>query len=149
MGGLFSERSGVINIALEGLMLVGSFAAAAVASQDRLSGRRSNGGSAARVLRSAAIYGLAVITLRADQIVAGTAINMLAAGITPFVCKLLYDSTGSTPALPIDARFQWSPMIWAWAAVFGDAWIDQATPLGFGCDLRESIQRHWMRREFG
>ena len=49
-----------------------------------------------------------MITLRADQIVAGTAINMLAAGITPFLCKLLYDSSGSSPALPIDARFQWS-----------------------------------------
>jgi simple sugar transport system permease protein len=71
-----------------------------------------------------------VITLRADQIVAGTAINMLAMGITPFLCKVLYDSSGSTPALPIESRFQWSPMLWAWVAVFAVHGLIQYSPFG-------------------
>jgi len=49
----------------------------------------------------AALYGFFVIRLRANQIVAGTAINMLALGLTPSLCKVLYDVTGSTPAIPI------------------------------------------------
>jgi len=52
----------------------------------------------------AAIYGVFVIRLRANQIVAGTAINMLALGLTPFFCKILFDVTGSTPAIPIADR---------------------------------------------
>ena len=116
MGGLFSERSGVINIALEGMMLVAFVRGAAVAAKtgSPVEGRLLGVGAGS----PRGIYGFGVITFRADQIVGGTAINMLAAGVTPFVCKVLYDSTSSTPALPIDSRFQWSPMFWAWAVVF-------------------------------
>jgi len=63
------------------------------------------------------VYGWCVIRLRADQIVAGTAINMLAAGIAPFVCKLLYGSTGNTPGIPIADRFTVAPVYLAWLAV--------------------------------
>ena len=129
MGGLFCERSGVINIALEGLMLVGSFAAAAVAAHTGSPIEGAIAGAGAGVLL-AAVYGFGVITLRADQIVGGTAINMLAMGITPFFCKLLYDSTGSTPSLPMDARFEWSPMLWAWVAVIGTHAVLKTTPFG-------------------
>jgi simple sugar transport system permease protein len=65
----------------------------------------------------AAVYALFVIRLRADQIVAGTAINMLAMGLTPFLCKILYDVTGSTPAIPIGERFQSAPLYLSWALV--------------------------------
>jgi len=116
MGGLFSERSGVINIALEGLMLVGAFAAAATAAH---TGSPVDGAlmGAAAGLGLAAIYAFSVVTLRSDQIVAGTAINMLAFGLTPFLCKILYDSTGSTPSLSMSARFEWGPILWAFIAV--------------------------------
>src|ERR1039457_5802179 len=93
LGGVFSESSGVTNIALEGLMLIGAFGAAVVTYVTHLPWRGSAGGVGAGVLL-AAIYALFVIWLRANQIVAGTAINMLALGLTPFLCKILYDVTG-------------------------------------------------------
>ena len=65
----------------------------------------------------AAIYGAAVIALRANQIVAGTAINMLAMGTTPFLCKILYDVTGSTPAIPFSDQFRSAPLYLSWALV--------------------------------
>ena len=65
----------------------------------------------------AALYALTVIRLRANQIVAGTAINMLAAGVAPFVCKVLYGVTGSTPGIPIDDRFHIAPVFMAFALV--------------------------------
>jgi ABC-type uncharacterized transport system permease subunit len=65
----------------------------------------------------AAVYGVFVIHLRANQIVAGMAINMLALGLTPFLCKLLYDVTGSTPAIPLTERFQSAPLFLSWLLV--------------------------------
>lgn len=116
LGGLVSERSGVINIALEGLMLIGAFAAASVAyatGSPELGFLAGMGAGAA----FAALYALFVIALRANQIVAGTAINMLAAGATPFLCKIFFDSTGATPSLPLEARFSFTPVYLAWILV--------------------------------
>src|SRR6266850_6047545 len=116
MGGMFSERAGVINIALEGLMLLGAFAAALGTLASHSPWLGSACGMAAGILL-AAIYGIFVIRLRANQIVAGTAINMLALGLTPFLCKILYDVTGSTPAIPIAERFQSTPLYLSWVLV--------------------------------
>lgn len=111
LGGMVSERSGVINIALEGMMLVGGFAAAAVALGMHSPFAGAVGAMGAGLLL-AAFYAFFVIELSANQIVAGTAINMLAAGLTAFFSKILYNSSTSTPSLPIDLRFQSFP-IWA------------------------------------
>jgi ABC-type uncharacterized transport system permease subunit len=113
LGGMASERAGVVNIALEGMMLVGAFAGAAVAAkaQSPWVGFAAAGGAG---MALAAVYALFVIQWRSDQIVAGTAINLLAAGITPFLCKLLYGSTIGTPSLPLELRFQSAP---AWIAL--------------------------------
>jgi len=116
LGGMFSERAGVINIALEGLMLIGSFAAAVGTLITHSPWLGSACGIAAGVLL-AALYALFVIRLRANQIVAGTAINMLALGLTPFFCKILYDVTGSTPAIPIGERFHSAPLYLSWLLV--------------------------------
>jgi general nucleoside transport system permease protein len=116
LGGLVSERAGVINIALEGLMLIGAFGAAVVTYVTHSPWLGSAGGMAAAVLM-AALYALFVIGLRANQIVAGTAINMLALGLTPFGCKVLYDVTGSTPNIPIAERFHSAPLWLGWGAV--------------------------------
>ncbi len=110
LGGMLSERAGVINIALEGMMLVGGFAAASVALAMHSSFAGAGAACGAGFLL-AAFYGFFVIELRADQIVAGTAMNMFAAGVTPFLCKILYQSSTSTPSLPIELRFQSFP-IW-------------------------------------
>ncbi|MBX3298088.1 MAG: ABC transporter permease [Acidobacteria bacterium] len=98
LGGMFSERSGVINIALEGLMLAGAFTAAVVTYQT------SNPfiGLAAAVLAGAAtalVYAVAVIKFEADQVVAGFGINILMLGLPALISSAIYDSAGSTPQI--------------------------------------------------
>ena len=99
MGGVLSERSGVINIALEGILLMGAFGAAVGAFD-------SGGNLAVAVVYgvitgvlTAALYGLVVITFQANQIVAGVAINMFAYGLTPYLLKVFYDSTSNSPVI--------------------------------------------------
>src|SRR5687767_11101868 len=90
LGGLFSERAGVVALALEGQLLVGAFASVVCthATGSPLVGLLA--GIAAGVLLGAL---LAFVTLRlhADQIVTGIAINLLAVGLTRFLLKLLFD----------------------------------------------------------
>ncbi len=98
MGGLLSERSGVMNIALEGFMLVGAFSAAA---GTYYTGRPFLGlliGTGAAMLASV-IHAFWSITLRGDQIVAGTALNLLGAGIPAFLLQRLFETAGGTPAV--------------------------------------------------
>ncbi len=116
LGGMCSERSGVINIALEGMMLVGAFGAAVGTLVTNSPWLGAACGMGAGCLLAAS-YALFVIRWRANQIVAGTAINMLAMGLTPFLCKILYDVTGSTPGIPIAERFQSAPLYLSWVVV--------------------------------
>ena len=113
LGGMFSERSGVINIALEGMMLLGAWGAA-VGTLATHSPWLGMGCGLVAGMAVAAVYGLFVIRLRSNQIVAGTAINMLALGLTPVLCKALYDVTGSTPSIPLGERFQSDPLYLCW-----------------------------------
>jgi simple sugar transport system permease protein len=129
LGGMFAERSGVINIALEGMMLIGAFGAAVGTLVGHSPWLGAGCGMAAGAAL-AAIYGLFVIRLRANQIVAGTAINMLAMGLTPFLCKILYDVTGSTPAIPIGERFQSAPLYLSWVLVAACFLWMKYTPTG-------------------
>ncbi len=111
-GGLLSERSGVIQIALEGFLLIGALAGAVTA---HYTGSAWLGvlAAAAAGLTLAAVKAFFVLKLKVDQIIAGTAINLLAFGVAPFVTKVLFDSTGSTPSLPIEARFSSAPIFMA------------------------------------
>lgn len=129
LGGMFSERSGVVNIALEGMMLIGAFAAAVgtLAAHSPWLGSLCGIGAG---MALAAIYGLFVIRLRADQIITGMAMNMLALGLTPFLCKILYDVTGSTPAIPIAERFQYAPLYLSWLLVAACWFWMRHTPAG-------------------
>src|SRR5262245_40093436 len=99
MGGLYSERSGVINIALEGMMLAGAFTAAAVTAK---TGNPYLGVFLAAIagLVVALIHAVACVRYRADQVVIGTAINILFLGVPALLSGALFDSTGSTPQLP-------------------------------------------------
>jgi simple sugar transport system permease protein len=98
LGGLFSERSGVINIALEGLMLMGAFTAA-VATYEL---HNPFLGLAFGVIAGgilAAVYAIACIRFEADQVVAGMAINFLMIGLPALISGSVYDSSGSTPQI--------------------------------------------------
>ncbi|MBT9177019.1 MAG: hypothetical protein DDT20_01348 [Firmicutes bacterium] len=98
LGGIFAERSGVINLALEGKMLTGAFAAVVVSYYT------SNPwlGVLAAVLTAAGmafIYAVASIKYRANQVVSGVAINMLAAGLTVFLVQVFFGTAGMSPAV--------------------------------------------------
>src|SRR5437762_9110792 len=99
LGGLYSERSGVINIALEGMMLSGAFTAAAITAR---TGNPWLGLFCAAVagLLVALIHAVASIQYKADQVVVGTAINILFLGIPALVSGAMFESTGATPQLP-------------------------------------------------
>lgn len=98
LGGLYSERSGVVNLGLEGLMLVGSFAAAITIHllEDLIpSGLLIPIGLLAAVIMGilySLLHAFASITLKADQIISGTAINMLAAALTVYTARAILGS---------------------------------------------------------
>src|SRR3982751_3616506 len=95
LGGLFSERAGVINIALEGLMLTGAFVAAVATYelQNPYLGFLCGIVAGAVV---ALVFAVAVIKFEADQVVAGFAISMQMLGLPAVISSRLYDSAGST-----------------------------------------------------
>jgi ABC-type uncharacterized transport system permease subunit len=101
LGGLISERAGVTNIALEGMMLTGAFFG--IMSADK-TGSWELGlvGAAGFAALLALVHAIFAIHLRADQIVSGTAINILATGITAFAFQDIYgdDGTPDTPTIP-------------------------------------------------
>jgi ABC-type uncharacterized transport system permease subunit len=94
MGGIFSERSGVVNIALEGMMLSGAFFGIWAAAW---SGSWIVGILMAMVFGGllALIHAFFSIHLRADQIVSGTAINFLALGLTGYLFRYIYGTEGT------------------------------------------------------
>jgi general nucleoside transport system permease protein len=112
LAGLICERSGVINIALESFLLVGAFAAASICY---FSSSATIGWSGAFLITAlfASLYAFTVLKLKMDQIVAGTAMNLLALGAIPFASKIIFDSTGSTPSLAIDLRLSYEPLLFA------------------------------------
>lgn len=110
MGGMMSERSGVVNVALEGFMLFGAFAGA-VAGHYFVSAWIGWAFAMIAGLLIGALYALFVIELKANQIITGSAFNLLAMGLIPFLTKILFDSTGSTPALLAEDRFTFEPLI--------------------------------------
>jgi simple sugar transport system permease protein len=115
MAGMYSERSGVVQIALEGMMLMGALAAAVTAyfTHSAWTAMLVSGFIG---IFSVSIYAFFVLHLRSNQIVAGTALNILAVGIAPFVTKIFFDSTGSTPSLEVASRFTYQPPLIALVA---------------------------------
>ena len=96
LGGLFSERSGVVNIGLEGLMLISAFSGVVGAhfTGSALVGLLAALGAG---LIFALIHALMCITFEADQIISGTAINILALGGTGFLMVTIFGSGGTSP----------------------------------------------------
>ncbi len=103
LGATFSERGGVINIGLEGMLLSGAFAttAATYYANDPLIGIAC--GLLAGLLMGA-LHGVATVVLKADQIIIGIALNLFALGSTKFLCQLLFhSSSNSSRIVGIDA----------------------------------------------
>jgi general nucleoside transport system permease protein len=104
LAGLWSERAGIVDIGLEGKMLIAAFVAASASAVY---------GSAwiglvlaiAASVSFALVHGYASINQRGNQVVSGVAINMLAAGLAVVLGNEWFREGGRTPALPPDGRF--------------------------------------------
>ena len=104
LAGLFSERAGIIDVGLEGKMLVGAFAAAATAA---VTGQAWPGllAGIAAACALGLVHALACITLRGSQVVSGMAVNIVASGLTAVLALSWFRLGGQTPPLPPGARF--------------------------------------------
>ncbi|MEM1286933.1 MAG: ABC transporter permease [Pseudomonadota bacterium] len=109
LAGLYSERSGIFDIGLEGKMLAAAFAAAAIGAVMGNVWLGLLAGIAVSVLL-ALVHGFACITARGNQIVSGVAINFLAAGLTALIGHAYFSQGGRTPRLENEARFL--PLNW-------------------------------------
>ncbi|MDR2633444.1 MAG: ABC transporter permease [Treponema sp.] len=128
-GGLISERAGVVNIALEGLMAIGAMAAATthVFLENRI------GFSIPLALFLAAaggclfslIHAFASISLKADQVISGTGVNLLSTGITLFFCQLLFqmDRTMNPKLGMMPGPGGIYPTVWIALALLGITWF--------------------------
>jgi len=138
-GGVMSERAGLIGLTLEGFMLGGAFCAA-VGSY--FSGAPWIGVLAAMVGGGvlAMLYAVSAIRFRADQVVVGIAINLLAIGLTRFFLRLIFDSSSNSPRVPgfavrggssgLSALVQ-NPLVWIGLLVIpAVAWLIYRTPFG-------------------
>lgn len=98
IGGYFSEKAGVAQIALEAYLLVGAFTAATAAyfSKSLLVGYLA---AAIVTALFSQIFSILVLKFKGNSIVIGTGINLLAMGIIPLISKTVFNSTGSTPSL--------------------------------------------------
>jgi len=129
LGGLFSERSGVINIALEGMMLAGAFTAAAITYATGSPYVGMVAGMMAGML-IAAIHAVACIRYQADQVVTGTAINILMLGMPAFLSGAFFLSSGSTPQIPKEHLIPWLPILIAIVMVPLSWYVLYKTPFG-------------------
>lgn len=113
LGGVISERSGVTNIGIEGMMVIGAIAAAATSY---FTGNPwvafLAAGLAGAVI--ALLHAVASITFAADQTVSGTAINLFAPGLALFACRSLFDGAAMTPVVTKLPK------------IFGDAWMQDS-----------------------
>ena len=138
-GGVMSERAGLIGLTLEGYMLGGAFCAALGA----YFGGSPWIGVLAAVVGGAALawlYAVSSIRYKADQVVVGIAINLLAIGLTRFFLRLVFDSSSNSPrVLGFDVRgsgagfaaLVQNPLIWIGLAIIPiTAWMLYRTPFG-------------------
>jgi simple sugar transport system permease protein len=134
-GGVVAERAGIVSLTLEGFMLGGAFAA--------VLGTNYSGSPWVGVLTGilggltfALIHAVATIRYRADQVVVGVAINLLAIGVTRFFLKLFFDSSSNSPRVAgfggnIKAAGFDNPLLWLGLLVpVGVAFMIYRTPFG-------------------
>lgn len=103
LGGVMSEKSGVINIGLEGMMTFGAFAASwvAITMQNPWLGLLA-GGIAGLLL--ALLHAVASIKFKANQVVSGMAINFLGSGLAIFFCRIFFEGASMTPPLDLEKK---------------------------------------------
>ena len=129
LGGYFSEKSGVAQIALESFLLIGAFSAATSAYlfHSILFGYVI---AALASVLFAQIFCFLVLKLEANSVIIGTGLNLLAVGIIPLISKSIFDSTGSTPSLT-DLKFASSaPFVVLFFVIGGSFYLSEKTLWG-------------------
>jgi simple sugar transport system permease protein len=157
LGGIFAEKRGVINIGLEGLLIVSAFTGILVAHALGNGGMGPQGAAWVGVLVAVAAstlfaYLFAVITIRyrADQIIAGLAVWIIALGLAPFASKIVWGTVNSPSVQTVDkwtvpvlseipflgsVLFDASPFVYLMFLAVGVSWYAlNRTPFG-----------HWVR----
>ena len=129
LGGVISERSGVINIGLEGMMAAGSFTAVAIANVTGSPVLGLLGGIFAGALFGA-LFGLLATKFRVDQIVAGTGINLIAVGGAAFALVLVFNQPGSSTTVPSLESASWTLTALALLSAAGLHAVLYRTPWG-------------------
>lgn len=116
LGGVVSERAGVVNIGLEGMMRFGAFAAAVGAF---FTGSPWLGLACGALAGAAAAGAHALLSLRfrADQVVSGIALNLVALGLTTFLLETTFGSSGVSPQVPALPRGRSGLTALAWVAI--------------------------------
>lgn len=121
IGGIFSERAGVVNIALEGIMLTGAFTGMLVSYY---TGSPWLGVLFAMIAGGliALIHAFVSIEFRANQVVSGVAINMLAGGLTSFFLRAIFKHAGQSPSVNALKKisFDWLGNIPVLGTIFND-----------------------------
>ncbi len=129
MAGLLCERSGVVNIALEGLLLMGAFVAAATGFYFHSAWIGWALAGISGIILSCLLAWL-TIQKKSDQVISGMAINLLVFGTIPFLSKVIFNSTGSTPGMALENRFTIEPIFMAFAVVILISIFLRSTYLG-------------------
>jgi ABC-type uncharacterized transport system permease subunit len=129
LGGLYSERAGVINIALEGLMLAGAFTAAVVTHYTHSPWLGLAAGVGAGVF-VAGIHAVVCVRFKAEQVVSGMAINILMLGVPALLSGAFFESTGATPQIPLPELLRRAPILIAFALVPLTWYVLYRTPFG-------------------
>ncbi len=124
LGETVVERAGVINIGLEGAMLAGAFGGLVGATAAGVGAGYAGGIAAGMIV--AAMFALFAVSLRADQIITGTALNLLALGATGALYRAMYGATGA--ALSIETSRPVRIPLLADLPVAGPALFSQAAP---------------------
>lgn len=104
LAGLFSERSGIVDISLEGKMLAAAFASAAAAVVFH-SPWIGLGAGIAVAVALAMLHGCVSVTFKGNQLISGMSINIIASGLTPVLALAWFQQGGSTPQLDAASRF--------------------------------------------
>jgi general nucleoside transport system permease protein len=116
LGGVLSERAGVVNIGLEGMMRFGAFAAAVGAFFTGSPWLGLACGAAAGAAAAAA-HALLSLRFRADQVVSGIALNLVALGLTTFLLEATFGSSGVSPQVPALPRGDSGRTALVWVAI--------------------------------
>lgn len=129
LGGYFSEKSGVAQIALESYLLIGAFTAA---SSVYFSGSLLMGYLAAALVTAlfAQIFCVLILKFKANSIVIGTGMNLLAMGLIPIVSKTIFNSTGSTPSLNLPHFNVYWPYLLLVLTVVFSYWLSEKSIWG-------------------